>query len=110
MKMTLEVSEGTDGSAALQASFSLGSCAMECDILVDGYNVIKKNLMFQKLEIRNLVLARDTLIRQLKNHYRQTSYQVIVVFDGNDTQDQVSHDEHIRIIFSRTDQTSDSLL
>ena len=110
MKMTLEVSEGTDGSATLQASFSLGSCAMECDILVDGYNVIKKNLMFQKLEIRNLALARDTLIRQLKNRYRQTSYRVIVVFDGNDTQEQVSHDEHICIIFSRHDQTADSVI
>src|SRR5258708_7512664 len=110
MKMTLEVSEGTDGYAALQASFSLGSCAMGCIILVDGYNVIKKNLMFQQLEIKNLALARDTLIRQLKNRYRQTPYQVIVVFDGNDTQGRVSHDEHIRIIFSRHDQTADSVI
>ncbi len=79
-------------------------------ILVDGYNVIKKNLMFQQLEIKNLALARDTLIRQLKNRYRQTSYQVIVVFDGNDMQEQVTHDEHIRIIFSQHDQTADSVI
>jgi predicted RNA-binding protein with PIN domain len=83
---------------------------MACVILVDGYNVIKKNLMFQQLEIKNLALARDTLIRQLKNRYRQTSLQVIVVFDGNDTQEQVAHDEHIRIIFSRHDQTADSVI
>lgn len=83
---------------------------MGCVILVDGYNVIKKNLMFQQLEIKNLALARDTLIRQLKNRYRQTSYQVIVVFDGNEMQEQVTHDEHIRIIFSRHDQTADSVI
>jgi hypothetical protein len=83
---------------------------MGCVILVDGYNVIKKNLMFQQLEIKNLALARDTLIRQLKNRYRQTSYQVIVVFDGNDLQEQVAHDEHIRIIFSRHGQTADSVI
>ncbi len=83
---------------------------MECDILVDGYNVIKKNPMFQNLEIKNLALARDTLIRQLKNRYRQTPYQVIVVFDGNGTQEQVSYDQHICIIFSRYDQTADSVI
>ena len=66
--------------------------------------------MFQQLEIKNLALARDTLIRQLKNRYRQTSYQVIVVFDGNDMQEQVAHDEHIRIIFSRYDQTADNVI
>ena len=79
-------------------------------ILIDGYNVIKKNLMFQQLEIKNLALARDTLIHQLKNRYRQTSYQVIVVFDGNDMQEQTAYDEHIRIIFSRHDQTADSVI
>jgi len=83
---------------------------MGCDILVDGYNVIKKNLMFQNLEIKNLALARDTLIRQLKNRYRQTPYQVIVVFDGNGTREQVDHDEHVRIIFSRHGQTADSVI
>ncbi len=83
---------------------------MGCVILVDGYNVIKKNLMFQQLETKNLALARDTLIRQLKNRYRQTSYQVIVVFDGNGLQEQVAHDEHIRIIFSRHGQTADSVI
>jgi len=83
---------------------------MGCDILVGGYNVIKKNLMFQNLEIKNLALARDTLIRQLKNRYRQTPYQVIVVFDGNDTREQVDHDEHVRIIFSRHGQTADSVI
>jgi uncharacterized protein len=83
---------------------------MGCDILVDGYNVIKKNLMFQNLEIKNLALARDTLIRQLKNRYRQTPYQVIVVFDGNGTREQVDHDEHVRIIFSLHGQTADSVI
>lgn len=110
MEMTVEVSKGTDASATPQASFSLGSCAMEYAILVDGYNVIKKNLMFHNLEIKNLALARNTLIRQLKNRYRQTSYQVIVVFDGNDTREQVTHDEYIRIIFSCYGQTADSVI
>lgn len=83
---------------------------MGCDILVDGYNVIKKNSMFQILETRNLAVARDTLIKQLKNRYRHTTFRVIVVFDGNGSCEQVSHDEHIRIIFSRQGQTADSVI
>ena len=83
---------------------------MGCDILIDGYNVIKKNPMFQMLEIKNMAVARDTLIRQLKNRYRQTTCQVIVVFDGNDAREQMRHDDHIRIIFSRHGETADRVI
>jgi predicted RNA-binding protein with PIN domain len=83
---------------------------MGCDILVDGYNVIKKNSMFQMLETRNLAVARDTLVKQLKNRYRHTAFRVIVVFDGNGPCEQVSHDEYIRIIFSRQGETADRVI
>ncbi len=83
---------------------------MEYDILVDGYNVIKKNAMFQMMEIKNMALARDTLIRQLKNRYRYTTDRVIVVFDGSDGREQTRHDDHIRIIFSRYGETADSVI
>jgi predicted RNA-binding protein with PIN domain len=83
---------------------------MVCDILVDGYNVIKNNMMFHALEIKNLANARDLLIRQLKNRYRHTEYQVIVVFDGDGNQEQVYHEDHIRIIFSRHGETADAVI
>jgi len=83
---------------------------MEADILVDGYNVIKNNLMFQALETKNLAEARTLLVRQLKNRYRHTTHRVIVVFDGSDKIEQVSHDDHIRIIFSCYNQTADSVI
>jgi uncharacterized protein len=80
------------------------------EILIDGYNIIKSNTMFQMLEIKNLALARDVLIKQLKNRYRKSMYRVSVVFDGNDAREQVSHDEHIRIIFSRSGETADRVI
>jgi predicted RNA-binding protein with PIN domain len=83
---------------------------MEADILVDGYNVIKNNLMFQALETRSLAEARNLLVRQLKNRYRHTTHRVIVVFDGNGKKEQISHDDHIRIIFSRHGETADSVI
>ena len=83
---------------------------MGCDILVDGYNVIKNNTIFQLLETRSLAIARDILVKQLKNRYRHTMSRVIVVFDGNGACEQISHDEHIRIIFSRQGETADRVI
>jgi predicted RNA-binding protein with PIN domain len=81
---------------------------MDRDILVDGYNVIKNNLMFQTLVGKNFAYARELLIRQLKNRYRHSVERVIVVFDGD--REQVTHDEYVRIIFSRCDETADSVI
>lgn len=83
---------------------------MGCDILVDGYNVIKNNSMFQVVEAKNLAVARDVLVRQLKNRYRHTMFRVIVVFDGNGACEQVSHDEHVRVVFSRQGETADRVI
>ncbi len=83
---------------------------MEWDILIDGYNVIKNNLMFRSLELKNFAEARNLLIRQLKNRYRHTSHHIIVVFDGDGTREQISHDDHIRIIYSRYGETADAVI
>ncbi|QBD78632.1 hypothetical protein EPA93_22620 [Ktedonosporobacter rubrisoli] len=88
----------------------MGLDDLSYDILVDGYNVIKNNLMFRTLETRSQANARDLLIKQLKNRFRHTLHRVIVVFDGNGTREQVSHDDHIRIIFSRHGETADNVI
>ncbi len=80
------------------------------DILVDGYNVIKNNAMFQAMEIKDFSYARVLLIKQLHNKFRFTSHQVIVVFDGDGDYEDVSHQEHIRIIYSRHDQIADDVI
>jgi predicted RNA-binding protein with PIN domain len=83
---------------------------MDRDILVDGYNVIKNNLMFQTLVGRNFAYARELLVRQLKNRYRHSVQRVTVVFDGDGNREQVTHDEHVRIIFSRCGESADSVI
>ncbi|HTK07230.1 MAG TPA: NYN domain-containing protein [Ktedonobacteraceae bacterium] len=83
---------------------------MEHDILVDGYNVIKNNLMFQAMGTKNMAEARQLLIRQLKNRYHHSVQRVTVVFDGNGKKEQISHEDHIRIIFSRAGETADSVI
>ncbi|SRR6266487_123630 len=84
--------------------------AKDRDILVDGYNVIKNNLMFRTAECKSLAEARSLLLRQLQNRYGRTTQRVIVVFDGDGKYEQVSHEQHIRIIYSRYGETADTVI
>jgi len=81
-----------------------------CDILVDGYNIIKNTPSLQAIGAKNLAAARDLLVSQLVNRYRHTPHQVIVVFDGSDTREQISHDRRVRIIYSRHGETADNVI
>lgn len=83
---------------------------MGLDILVDGYNVIKRDPAFQSLGARNLAAARAALITQMANRYRHTPYRVTVVFDGNNAEEHVTHERRIRIIFSRAAESADSVI
>jgi predicted RNA-binding protein with PIN domain len=80
------------------------------DILVDGYNVIKNNEMFRLMELKSFEYARQLLIQQLANKYRQSSHRVIVVFDGADRHEQVLHESHIKIVYSRYGETADRVI
>lgn len=80
------------------------------DILVDGYNIIKNSASFQAVEARNLAAARGALITQLVNRYRHTPHRVIVVFDGDAASEQVSYERRICIIYSRHNETADSVI
>ncbi len=84
--------------------------AVDSDVLVDGYNVIKNNIMFRAAELRSLADARTLLLRQLQNRYGRTTQRVIVVFDGNDAREQERYEEHIRVIFSRYGETADNVI
>jgi predicted RNA-binding protein with PIN domain len=83
---------------------------MGLDILVDGYNIIKNSPLFRPIESRNLAAARTALITQLVQRYHHTPHHVIVVFDGDGDYEQENHEKRIRIIFSRYDQTADSVI
>ncbi len=80
------------------------------DILVDGYNVIKRDAGFQTLSAKSLAAARQLLIDQLVSRYRHTPHQVIVVFDGEGVSEQSTQDRRVRIIYSRSGETADSVI
>ncbi|GAC1568074.1 MAG: ribosome-dependent mRNA decay endonuclease Rae1/YacP [Ktedonobacteraceae bacterium] len=80
------------------------------EILVDGYNVIKRDASFQSVRERSFEAARYALITQLVNRYRHTPHHVTVVFDGDAAREQVMHERRIRIIFSRAGETADRVI
>lgn len=80
------------------------------EILVDGYNVIKRDPAFHALHMRNLAAARDALVRQLISKYRHTPHHVTVVFDGDGPHEQTMHEQRVRIIFSVRGQSADSVI
>lgn len=80
------------------------------EILVDGYNVIKRAPSFQATRAQSLEAARGQLITLLIHRYRHTPHQVTVVFDGRDRCEQISHERRIRIIYSRQGETADSVI
>ena len=66
--------------------------------------------MFQAMGMKNMAEARQLLVRQLKNRYQHSTQRVVVVFDGNGKKEQISHEDHIRIIYSRFGETADSVI
>lgn len=80
------------------------------DILVDGYNVIQRDASFQSARQRSFEAARHALITQLISRYRHTPHHVTVVFDGDGAQEQTTHQQRVRIIFSRAGESADNVI
>lgn len=83
---------------------------MTYEILVDGYNVIKNNTMFKYVEDKSQAQARNLLIKQISNRYRNASDRVIIVFDGNGVKEETLYQEHVRIIYSCDNETADMVI
>ncbi len=81
------------------------------DILVDGYNVIKRGPSFQAAHAQSLAEARERLITLLTHRYRHTPHRVFIVFDGDRNAEQVTnHNRYIHIIYSQRGVTADAVI
>lgn len=80
-------------------------------LLVDGHSIIFAWPELRVLHERRTSLARDALIRQLRDFQDWTGTKVVVVFDGRGSS--VSHEAEpgeIQIFYSRAGQTADSII
>ena len=80
-------------------------------LLVDGHSIIFAWPELQLLHQRRTSLARDALIRQLRDFQDWTGIHVVVVFDGRGSR--VSEEAgpgEIQVFYSRAGQTADTII
>jgi predicted RNA-binding protein with PIN domain len=85
--------------------------ALDRYLIVDGHSVIFAWPDLRTLHGRRTALARDELIKRLRDYQDWTGIRVVVVFDGKGSDVTNQADPHdIQIFYSRTGQTADSIV
>src|SRR5437868_15292292 len=80
-------------------------------LIVDGHSVIFAWPELLKLHLRRTSLAREALMRRLRDYQDWTGVQVVLVFDGQGTDITASADPHeIQVFYSRKGQTADAVV
>lgn len=82
-------------------------------VFVDGYNCIRNTPTLAAVERVNMAAGRDALLQSLVARYRHTPHQLVIVFDGDgagETSQLVAGFSRGRVIFSRRDETADSVI
>ena len=80
-------------------------------LIVDGHSVIFAWPELRDLHERRTSLARDLLVRRLRDYQDWTGVRVVVVFDGKGTAVDASSDPgEIQIFYSRAGQTADAIV
>ena len=80
-------------------------------LIVDGHSVIFAWPELRALHERRTSLARDVLIRKLRDYQDWTGVRVVAVFDGRGSEvDATADPGEIQIFYSRAGQTADSIV
>jgi uncharacterized protein len=80
-------------------------------LLVDGHSIIFAWPELRRLHQRRTSLARDALVRQLRDFQDWSGTHVVVVFDGRGSAvSQQTEPGEIQIFYSRVGQTADSII
>ena len=80
-------------------------------LIVDGHSVIFTWPELRKLHARRSSLAREALIKRLRDYQDWTGVHVVVVFDGKGRKIEASSDPaDVQVFYSRTGQTADAVI
>jgi predicted RNA-binding protein with PIN domain len=80
-------------------------------LLVDGHSIIFAWPELRRLHDQRTSLARDALIRQLRDFQDWSGTHVVVVFDGRGpTVSQQTEPGEIQVFYYRVGQTADSII
>ena len=80
-------------------------------LIVDGHSVIFAWPELSKLQLRRLSLAREALVKQLRDYQDWSGVSVVVVFDGKGAKvGEISDPHDVQIFYSRRGQTADAII
>src|SRR5438034_8698053 len=80
-------------------------------LIVDGHSVIFAWPELRGLQARRSSLARESLIKQLRDYQDWTGVRVVVVFDGKGRKVGASSDPgDVQIFYSRSGQSADAII
>src|SRR5215472_10416440 len=80
-------------------------------LIVDGHSVIFAWPELHKLHARRFSLAREALIKQLRDYQDWTGVRVVVVFDGKGKNVEATSDPgEVQIFYSRRGQSADAII
>src|SRR4029453_14914913 len=80
-------------------------------LIVDGHSVIFAWPELRTLHARRSSLAREALIKRLRDYQDWTGVRVVIVFDGKGRKVQItSEPSDVQVFYSRTGQTADAII
>ena len=80
-------------------------------LIVDGHSVIFAWPELRKLHARRSSLAREALLKQLRDYQDWTGVHVVVVFDGKGKKVEATSDAaDVQIFYSRSGQSADAII
>ena len=80
-------------------------------LIVDGHSVIFAWPELRKLHARRSSLAREALVKQLRDYQDWTGVRVVAVFDGKGKKVEATSDPgEVQIFYSRSGQSADAII
>jgi predicted RNA-binding protein with PIN domain len=80
-------------------------------LIVDGHSIIFAWPELRKLHERRSSLAREALIKQLRDYQDWTGVRVVIAFDGKAPKiSAISDPGDVQIFYSRSGQTADTII
>jgi predicted RNA-binding protein with PIN domain len=80
-------------------------------LIVDGHSVIFAWPELRKLHARRSSLAREALLKQLRDYQDWTGVRVVAVFDGKGKKvDATSDPSEVQVFYSRSGQSADAII
>ena len=80
-------------------------------LIVDGHSIIFAWPELRKLHARRSSLAREALLKQLRDYQDWTGVRVVSVFDGKGKKAEATSDPaEVQVFYSRSGQSADAII